>query len=95
MADFMDVDLDVDLQGVLREGHEGPTERERELAAKYTRIRRMPGGRGGWEVWLKVGPQAFRTMGLSVPAESRGHAAWCCWMLAKAVGSLLDAEAAG
>lgn len=75
------------------------SDRARELAEKYTRISFILVPDGEHELgylpdatvaWFVVGVQSFRI----TPhyCDNRDSASWHCWMLAKALAKVLDAE---
>lgn len=75
------------------------TDREREIATKYTQISFVFVPDDSEELgykpdtshaWFTVGVQSFRIT--SEPCDDRDHASWCCWMFAKAIEAILDQE---
>jgi len=67
------------------------TERERELAEKYTRISFLivDGVEDASLPWLEVGVQSFP---IGDYRSNREEASWMCWMLAKALAKVIDDE---
>ena len=71
-------------------------EREKAIAAKYTRISFcLVGDTGddsddGWLAWLEIGQQSWSVTRIACASEDA--ASWHCWMLAKAILVLLDLE---
>lgn len=75
------------------------TDRQREIAAKYTRISfilvESQEHELGYEpdatiAWYRVGVQQFRIT--PEPYSNRDEASWVCWMMAKAIESMIDEE---
>lgn len=66
------------------------TEREKELAERYTRISPVVcrGEPEAHRPWLIVGVQSFMLPSDDTPSE----ASWFCWMLAKALAQVIDTE---
>ncbi len=72
--------------------YEAATDREIEIAQKYTRVTEVYGDPIGYHSWLVVGSQYFNHS--HIPHETRGEAEWHCWMLAKAICTILEKETA-
>ncbi len=66
------------------------TERQKQIAAQWTRIRRIviPGWPDAHTAWLVVGPQQL----YAGDYETAEEACWMCWMLAKALETIIDAD---
>jgi len=78
---------------------ESATDRERELAAKYTRIayalvendeQELGYEPDATNVWFCIGNQAFSISPKCF--DTRDEASWFCWMFSKALAAVIDAE---
>ena len=67
------------------------TDRERELAEKYTRVAPylVSGVPEATTAWVCIGVQHFQ---LGVYRDTPEEAGWVCWEMAKALDSILAAE---
>ena len=81
------------MEWMLPELPEFATEREKEIATRFTRVTKScdEDWPDAHAAWLTVGPQHFS----GTVCETREEAGWHCWMFAKAMIAAIDSAASG